>query len=109
MRTAKVDMLGTGEPCGVQCIGHPNGPQESLQIPTQSGTSLERDILETSLRAQGTLISEPPFSTPASFPREKGKRPFQRKTLNNGHFPFEGFLAWAKSHLAGVGKSGLTK
>ena len=62
-----------------------------------------------SLRAKGTPISEPRFSTPCEmrfFPREKGKKailsgPFQRK----GRFAF---LAWEKSHLAGGGKLGLT-
>ena len=61
------------------------------------------------LRAKGTLISEPRFFLPAvrcdfSHAR-KGKRPFQRKTLDKGHFPF---LAWEKSHLAAGRKSGLT-
>ena len=60
------------------------------------------------LRAKGTLVSEPRFSTPCEmrfFPREKGKTAFSRKTLDKGHFPF---LAWEKSHLAGGRKSGLT-
>ena len=35
----------------------------------------------------------------------KGKRPFQRKALEKGHFPF---LTWEKPHLAGGRKSGLT-
>ena len=54
-----------------------------------------------SLRAKGTLNSEPRFSPPARCDfshARKLKRPFQRKTLDKGHFPF---LAWEKSHLAG--------
>ena len=54
----------------------------------------------TALRAEGTLISEPRFSTPCKLPF------FQRKTLDKGHFPF---LVWEKSHLAGGRTSGLTK
>ena len=54
------------------------------------------------LRAKGTLISEPRFSTPlrdAIFPtRERENGLFKEKTLDKGHFPF---LAWEKSHLAG--------
>ena len=50
----------------------------------------------SSLRAKGTLMSEPRFSTPCEmrfFPRKKGKRPFQRKPSDKGRFPF---LAWEK-------------
>ena len=60
------------------------------------------------LRAKGKLICEPRFSTPARCDfshARKGKRPFQRKTLDKGHFPS---LAWEKSRLAGGRKSGLT-
>ena len=60
------------------------------------------------MRAKGTLISEPRFSTPARCDlshARKGKWPLQRETLDKGHFPF---LAWEKSHLAGGRKSGLT-
>ena len=66
-----------------------------------------KNLLQT-LRAKGTLISEPRFSTPCEkrfFPREKGKRPLSRVFLWKGRFPF---LAWEKSHLAGGRKSGLT-
>ena len=59
------------------------------------------------LRAKGTLISEPRFSTPARCDfshARKGNGRFQRKALDKGHFPF---LAWEKSHLAGGRKSGL--
>ena len=53
-------------------------------------------------------MSEPDFLPPArrdfSHAR-KGNWPFQRKTLDKGHFPF---LAWEKSDLAAGGKSGLT-
>ena len=65
-------------------------------------------VLKT-LRAKGTLISEPRFSTPCEmrfFPRVKGKTAFfKEKTVDKGHFPF---LAWEKSHVAGGRKSGLT-
>ena len=65
--------------------------------------------LGNSLRAKGTLISEPRFSNPlrdAIFPtRERENGLCQRKTLDNGRFPF---LAWEKSHPAGGRKSGLT-
>ena len=76
-------------------------PGESPEVP-----GLNKQML--SLRPKVALISEPRFSTPAwcDIPtREKGKRPFQTKTLDKGHFPF---LAWEKSHLAGGRKSGLT-
>ena len=63
----------------------------------------------SSLRAKGTLISEPRFSTPREvrfFPREKGKMAFvEGFSLKMAVFPF---LAWEKSHLAGGRKSGLT-
>ena len=61
-----------------------------------------------SLRAKGTLISEPRFSTPCEmrfFPREKGKTAFSKKNSRQRPFPF---LAWEKSLLAGGRKSGLT-
>ena len=60
------------------------------------------------LRAKGTPISEPRFSTPCETQfshARKEKRPFQRKTLDKARFPF---LAWEKPHLAGGTKSGLT-
>ena len=61
------------------------------------------------LRAKGALISEPRFSTPCEmwfFPREKGKTAVSKKNpLDKGRFTF---LGWAKSHLAGGRKSGLT-
>ena len=63
----------------------------------------------TSLRAKGTLISEPRFSTPCEmrfFPREKGKTAVvEGFSSRKGRFPF---LAWEKSHLAGGRESGLT-
>ena len=69
---------------------------------------LESPKIENSLRAKGTLISEPRFSTPCEmrfFPtreREKGLcRGFSLK------WPFP-FLAWEKSHLVGGRESGLT-
>ena len=80
--------------------------------PMRNSPERVRDTISTfpkkTLRAKGALISEPRFSTLCEmrcFPREKGKRPFQSKTLDKGHFPF---LAWEKSHLAGGRKSGLT-
>ena len=61
------------------------------------------------LRAKGTLISEPRFSTPCEMrfsPREKGKTAFfKEKPSTKAVFPF---LAWEKSQLAGGRKSGLT-
>ena len=61
------------------------------------------------LRAKGTLISEPRFSTPREmrfFPREKGETALiQRKTLELRPFPLSRV---GKSHLAGGRKSGLT-
>ena len=61
------------------------------------------------LRAKGTLISEPRFSTPCEmrlFPGDTGKKPFSRKkNIEKGHFPC---IAWEKSLLAGGRKSGLT-
>ena len=62
----------------------------------------------SSLRAKGTLISEPRFSTPCEmrfFPREKGKTAFVEGFSLKSRFPF---LTWEKSHLAGGRKSGLT-
>ena len=53
------------------------------------------------LRAKGTLISEPRFSTPCDMrfsPRDTGKKwPFSEDSLQNGHFPS---IAWGKSHIA---------
>ena len=64
---------------------------------------------EISLRAKGTLISEPRFSPPATCDfshARKGKRSFQRKTLDKGDFPFS---RGKKKPFAGGRKSGLTK
>ena len=59
------------------------------------------------LRAKGTLISEPRFSTPCEmrfFPREKGKTAFLGgKSLDNGRFPF---LAWENRISQGVENRG---
>ena len=61
------------------------------------------------LRAKGTLISEPRFSTRCEmrfFPREKGENGLlKEKPSTKAVFPF---LAWEKPHLAGGRKSGLT-
>ena len=54
----------------------------------------------------GNFLVSPDFLPPAScdLPHaRKGKRPFQRKTLEKGSFPF---LAWEKSHLAADRKFG---
>ena len=101
-------MAGTNEfalfRCKSICTG--GGPKSGRKkfekcLPAGTGTK--------TLRAKGTLISEPRFSAPCEmrfFPREKGKNClFLRKALDKGRFPF---LAWEKSHLAGGRKSGLT-
>ena len=66
----------------------------------------QKHVLLHSLRAKGTLISEPRFSTPCEmrfFPSETGKTAFSKKNpRDKGLFPF---LAWEKSHLAGGRKS----
>ena len=59
-----------------------------------------------SLRAKGTLISEPRFSTPCEmrfFPREKGKMAFVEGFFCNGRFPF---LAWENRISQGVENRG---
>ena len=64
--------------------------------------------LLTTLRAKGTLISEPRFSTPCEmrfFPREKGKTAFSEQ--NPRQRPFS-LSRVGKTHLAGGRKSGLT-
>ena len=87
------------------------GPVSSFAIPLawyKSQNSQNAQKCLGTLRAKGTLISEPRFSTCERrfFPHaRKGKRPFQRKTLGKGRFLF---LAWEKSHLAGSRKSGFT-
>ena len=64
-------------------------------------------VLVLALRAKGTLISEPRFSTPCEmrfFPREKGKTAFQRESLDKRPLSLSRV---GKSHLAGGRKSGL--
>ena len=57
-----------------------------------------------SLRAKGTLISEPRVCDFSH--ARKGKRPFQRRNFSEkAIFPF---LAWETSHLAGGREPGLT-
>ena len=96
------------------------------------GSCLCTESRSKSMRAKGTLISEPRFSTPCEmrfFPCEKGKtafskkiprqrpplarcdfsharkgkRPFQRKSLDKGRFPF---LAWENRISQGVENRG---
>ena len=62
----------------------------------------------SSLRAQGTLISEPRFSTPArcDFSRaRKGKRPFQMKIRTNGP-KMANFFFSIVFHILGVQNTG---
>ena len=72
---------------------HPNFAQNlGRQILGNTFSGLDRWRVRKfsgSLRAKGTLISEPPFSTPCEmqfFPREKGKTAFSKKNPRQSPF-----------------------
>ena len=75
---------------------------------TRKNKETTRELVN-SLRAKGTLISEPRFSTPCEmrfFPREKGRMAFvEGFSLKR---PFSLSRVGKETHLAGGRKSGLT-